>query len=511
MPESAISGLVEGILQGHAIRQQKQRDAEEKNRQHAQDVAAYHIQDWKEKQAAELNKQNAAQQGIDNQLAQDRLGIQKAEEARKVTSDANKDKYNQSRVEAAKNLPRERYIDDAYKNSATVDDFNKAMALYDLMHPTNQTPPATGGAPVTPALPGAQQAPIIPQVPRGFDTPGNPAFGQQGAPPPPSGILNPKVAAGIEKTQADTTKATAATQLLTTEDLEHIQNIELKKAQTANAQEMKKLTEAKTALTHQQEADRKAMSQPNLDLKHAQINLTEAKIADEHVKQEYAAAHTEHIKIMDNLRASGKDLADVSKRAGILKQANDAENKFRTERWKQEDNLAKMKANLHAYENLAAVPEANISKPADLAAIHTAQQSIPDIKQRIKDQEARIASVAAKETEAAKYATNIKKIIHPTGVVDNAATDAARKAADKKAADAMVVEARAQRAADKPPSGPLPGMSDWGHGGAIKPVPVKKVPAPGKKAGALKSKPLPASGGGKHYIYDPKTGQMKEQ
>lgn len=438
MPESAISGLVEGLLQGHAIRQQKQRDAEEKNRQHAQDVAAYHIQDWKEKQAAELNKQNAAQQGIDNQLAQDRLGIQKAEEARKVASDANKDKYNQSRVEAAKNLPRERYIDDAYKNSATVDDFNKAMALYDLMHPANQTPAATGGAPVTPALPGAQQAPIIPQVPRGYDTPGNPAFGQQGAAPPPSGTLNPKVAAGIAKTQADTAKAEAMIPKLKADTIYAQEHSNWMKAHVENEKEMKALTIGRTDLVKAQSAYRKAMQEYDGDLKKADKLLADARASEAVARTDYLHEQVTHTKNMDNLKSSSLDLNTEGKKANLREKAMKEEGSFRKDKEKQEDALGKMQFSLNAQSRIASMDKSKIDatdpkNTAILVQIDTAKANVPYLQQRIAETKDRIDNYTKREAEAHAYVAQTTDMLNKSGTVDKKATEKNRAAADKAA------------------------------------------------------------------------------
>lgn len=433
MPESAISGLVEGLLQGHAIRQQKQRDAEEKNRQHAQDVAAYHIQDWKEKQAAELNKQNAAQQGIDNQLAQDRLGIQKAEEARKVTSDANKDKYNQGRLEAAKNLPRERYIDDAFKNSDTVESFNKAMALYDLMHPANQAPPATGGAAVTPALPGAQQAPIIPQVPRGYDTPGNPAFGQQGAPPPPSGILNPKAAADIAAKNAQADLAKAKIPGLATEELNKLSQIDHRKAMDENAKTVQQLNKEKIGLTHAQMERTKALAELQPSLMNAQIDLAKARASAEVARIEYMGAQEQHMKYSDQLKSFDRELTDVKKRGDIFKQATSMENYYTKQRYAQEKALEKSKATYITYKNYADTPDDKIEKEGDRIVINNARKLLPQIEQDIKDTQARIDDITKNETFAHTYVAKTKDILHVSGATDADATAKMRADAEAKA------------------------------------------------------------------------------
>lgn len=470
MPVSAVNGLVEGLLQGHAIAEQKRRDAEEKNRQHAQDVAAYHIQDWKEKQAAELAKQSAAQQAFDNNLATQRQKNAEAEEARKQQADKDRNLLSSSKVASALQKPYADFVKEYFKAGGT--DPEQARQFYLQMNggpmpgalppgsvdtPSSLTP-GPQQAPPGVQIPGMQQPPI---VPRGFDTPGNPAFGQQAPIAPPQNPLNPKAAAGIAKTQADTAKAEAMIPKIKADTVYAGFHSDWMKMRVDTEKETAKLRQGQTDLTHAATAYKEAMTKIDGDLKKADTMLAEARTTEAIARTEYTHEQIQHTKNMDALKSSSVDLNTETKKANLREKAMKQEGSIARDRRKQEDAIGKMQATLNTYNVIAKIDKSKLD-PADpkntpiMVQIDTAKAQIPYLQQRIAETKDRIDLFTKDEKEAHAYVAQTTEMLNKSGTVNKPATEKNRATADK--------------AAKNPPKLPA-------------------IPAPGAKSGRLRTVP----------------------
>lgn len=500
MPEAAISGLVEGLLQGHAIRQQKQRDEEEKSRQHAQDIASQHIQMWRESQAKAAAKSQSEQDKEAKRQFDANLLLKQSEITSKETDRKAREDLAKSSLSAKTDKERQdnfvKYVGLGYPP-------DQATAL------SGWTPPGMQGAPQSaPQQPGLQNAlGILGQAGQGqAPIPGG-GIGANGARPDIMSLLqgspdatgvrpqtrtpgldpstigqSPKIAADIAAKQAATAKAEAAIPKLKADAVYAHAHSEWMKAHTENEKQLKGLTQGKTDLVHAQAAYKKAMIEYDGDLKKADRLLQEARTSEAIARTDYLHEQTQHTKNMDIIKSSSVDLNTETKKANLREKALKEETSFKKDREKQEDALGKMQFSLNAQSRIAAMDKSKIDpndpkNNAILVQIDTAKANVPYLQQRIAETKDRIDFYTKQEAESHAYVQQTTDMLNKSGTVNKAATEKNRAAADK--------------AAKNPPKLPV-------------------IPGPGANAGRLQSKPLP-SGGGKHYIYDPKTGQMKEQ
>lgn len=293
---------------------------------------------------------------------------------------------------------------------------------------------------------------------------------------PPIGQA-PAVASKIGAQNAQANLAQAKIPLLTTDNLNKLSQIEHRKAQDDLMKETKKLTDAKVALTHYQTERTKALAEIQPELGKAQVNLANARATAEIARIEYMHVQESHVKMIDQLKSSEKDLGDYKKRGDILKQATDAENKMTKERYTQEKALAKSEATLVAYQNTAQIDPNTVEKSADKVAIQIAKQMIPKIEQDIADGKARIAEITAREKEAHSYVVKSTEFINQSGTPDKKATSKEHAAADDLAKDA----AKAAKDADKAATEAgltIPGIGTLTDPKKHLPADAKKLPVP---------------------------------
>lgn len=467
MPVSALSGLVEGLLQGNALKEKRKQDAYEKERQHATDIFQQHVQTMKEQQAQEEGqrlKNDAAEQKRQFDL---NYALRQSEQTSKDTDRDARRKLGEDSLNAKTDKERrENYLKAIalgyYPEQATMmSGYTPSAAApapqigggagsaLDILNSAGQNaPPLPGGAPggLTPpaiqSLIGTPPGTLMPPAATGPRA--TSPIGQ--APAVAAGINAKNASAGLAT--ANTGKAVAQTALITSKQLEVMHDQALKDSQT-------KLNEAKTGKTHADESYKKAMMQPDLDYKHALINLTVSKQKIEDERKLWMKTQEEHTKIMDALRADEKDINRVGKEGTIIKNSQAAANKLKTERWAQEDHLNKLISQQKSYKPLADLyPKIDtLEKESDKATVRTAHEMMPHIQNEIDAANLRIKDIAADELEARSYAKGVTEYMNKNGVVSKALTDKERAAADKAAEEARKAAgdaaAESQRRVDK--------------------------------------------------------------
>lgn len=486
MPESALNGLVEGLLQGNALKEKRKQDAYEKERQHATDIFQQHVQTWKEQQAQADAQRVAAQQTFDNKLATDQQAVREAEEKRKTAADEDRRKLAEGSATAKTDKDR---ATNYWKAIGLGYQPEQATMLSGYTPPVASSPPHQMGGGAGSALDilnsaGQNQRPLPGGASGGLVPPAIQSL--MGTPPgtqmPPAATgpratspigQAPAVASKIGAQTAKTNLDTAKIPLLSSKNLEQLAQVDYTKAKAALAQEQKKLTDAKIPLTHYQTERAKALAEIQPDLGKAQVNLANARAGAEIARIEYMHVQESHMKMMDALKSSEKDLGDYKKRGDILKQAKDAESKMTNERYAQEKALSKSEATMIAYENTAKIDPNTVEKPADKVAIQIAKEMLPKIQQDVLDGKARIAEITAREKEAHSYVVKSTDFINKDGVPDKKATTKEHTAADDLAADA----AKASKEADKAATDA--GLTIPGVGTLT--APKKHLPADAKK------------------------------
>lgn len=483
MQTSAIGGLVEGLLQGHAIREQKRQDAEQKERQHALDVAQQHVQTWREQQATEQTKQAQAQDAEATRQFDLNYKLKQAEENRRVDDSKARQDLAAGKLQLGSSKNKQDLVLKLYGQGIPLED---AQRLADMQYSDGASVAPPAPAPLIPGMAppsGAQgstgvQSGFAPQVPPKsgimslMPNVGDPITPFTGADRPRFGT-SPLVQSKIDNNKAGTAQKEAAVNKLKADAIYAQHHSDWMKAHAENEKEMKALTQGKTALTHAQAAYKEAMTKYDGDLKKADTLLAEARTSEAIARTEYAHEQVQHTKNMDSLKASSNDLTTEGKKANLREKSMKEEGAFRKDKEKQEDALGKMQFSLNAQSRIAAIDKSKIDTAdpknnAILVQIDTAKANIPYLQQRIAETKDRIDNYTRQEKEAHNYVVQTTDFLNKSGTVNKQQTEKERAAAAKAAKD--------------PPHLPDYHPNDG--------VPLQKIPAPGKKTGNLQTKPI---------------------
>lgn len=460
MPEAAVSGLVEGLLQGHAIRQQKKQQAEEKERQHALDIFQQHAQQWREQTQAQQYASDQEQLKTQNALAERQQKGREDEEARKVAAD----KARQDLLRDSQNAKTEKQKQDLYFKAIGKDmgyTPEQATAL------TGYSPPALsgGGAAPTPQQPGLQNAlSILGQAGQGqAPIPGG-GIGANGARPDilsmlqgsadatgarpetrmpgymPSNIGQSPVAAANIKAKnaqaglagANTTKAQAQTQFIQDKDAFEI-------VRTAGEKIRQDLDKKKGKKTDAETATIEALRQPKADLMSAQKQREEAQLEVAGTIATLNTLRAQYLPLDEKLKAEGMALrqeSNADRRKNMEStwrlHASDRKRTIQADRTKAEQAYGKLNAQRIYQQGIKAINPATVDPikgEATLRAIQAAPEIIKNLDGQMEQLRTHINELGQSGADVEKILADTTTAIHPSGVPDPKATDAARKAA----------------------------------------------------------------------------------
>lgn len=429
MPESAISGLVHGFMQGHALREQQRQDHYEKERQHALDEAAKQqqvFQNTMSQQAAELAKQNAdmrqkenvyqhEQDGIHNKLATDK-------EAREAKGLDGKLSLGMSRILFGMDKAKMAFVEKLFGEGIPLEDAISRVAAY--------SPPGPGGVPGA-APPGAGApagAPTASGLPSGLISGLGGMQTPAGAPPAPAIGVSPLAQSKLDKNAAQIKQIDAA-------GAEHLVRSAWLKQKTLNEQQNAEVIKQKGKLTHAQAVRTEYMTKIDGNYKVAETLLAEARFTEATARVGLMHAQEAHMKANDALKASSNDLTTEIKKASFRKNALSQEGKIATDRRKAEDAMGKLEAVLTSISVVAEMDETKVkpSETALLAQIRMAKKQVPYLRTRIAEMKDRVDAFTKDEKEAHEYSTSVTNYINKDGSPNKPATEKERAAARKAA------------------------------------------------------------------------------
>lgn len=492
MPTSAIGGLVEGLLQGQAIKQQKQQDRLNQERQHATDIFNQHVQTWRETQAQDEAKRTAEQQKFDNEISTKRQTNAEAEETRKVAADKQKREMSDAVINAKTDKQKQDALLKLYLTGGET--LGSAAQIAGLSMGGQQAQPQQGalqGALNTLGSAGQGQAPIpnagplqqapgsqplspiesllqgqIPAVPRGLAEPGTPGYGAHVA---------PATAAKIKNTEAGTQQKIANTALLEDKHLHEVVRTALDKqridlegkkglktvAETATINALRDLkVENLEAMT--------ALAKVKADAAVAQTELTEERKkwlpVSEGIKQESLNLRKENDAFRRGIASENLNIRAVNVKKTI-----------QNERSKAQEHYGKLDAQKIYWEGIAHINPATIDPvkgQKTLQQINMAPDILKGLQVQMDKAREHVNELSARGADIDKAIADTSTRTTPTGSTDKKLTDADRKAA----------AANAKRPPQLPPSRiNLPGMEGDGQTPLFRsPPPAKKPDAKGK-------------------------------
>lgn len=471
MAESAISGLVQGFMQGYAIKQQKKEDKYNKERQTALDHAnAAHVE-WQKgmeterlKMDKDAAKEQQAQFDMTNYLKiLDEKRKEKLDTEKVRQGDARLD-LSQARIYAGMDKVAQTLVTHLFEQGVPFEDAVKQAQSMSPRTPgaiplpgggPSDAIPLGGGLPGNSGIPepsplggpaGMRQA-LPPAVMQGIMQSGLPANGQ--ASPQASPQVSPAGGIGVSPiAQSKLGKSAAQVANLDAKTAQEVFRSKWMEIKTENEKHNQKLIDAKVQLTHAQKTKTEYMMKIDGDLKKAETMLTEARVDEAKARTDLDRTQKTHVEAMDSLKASSNDLNTEVKKANFRKQALAQEGKIATDRRKAEDSKGKLEAVLESYKVVAGMDEAKV-KPGEtqlLAQIKMAKSQVPYLERRIAEMNDRITAFTKDEKAAHEYSTSVTNYLNKDGSVNKPATQAERDAAKKAASKSLM------------PLGSLPGV-----------------------------------------------------
>jgi hypothetical protein len=505
MPEAAISGLVEGLLQGQAIKAQKKQQAEEKERQHALDIFQQHAQQWREQTQAQQYAADQEQQKTQNALAERQQKGREDEEARKVAAD----KARQDLLRDSQNAKTEKQKQDLYFKAIGPGmgyTPEQASAL------TGYTPPAMSAPAAAPQQPGLQNAlGILGQagqsaapIPQGGiganaarpdimsmlqnspDASGRPDRGFRPGAGPEAGLpigQSPVAAAKIANQNAGTAQKNAQTQYIGDKEVtETLKQMQLKILTDLEAKKGKK-TDAETATIN-------ALREGKVNLQNAQVELAKTKADAAIAMTELNQARKQYLPTEESLKADGlrlrqenSDMRRVQIQGSMRERATTAKRIIQGERSKAEQQVGKLDEQKAYWQGIKAINPATVDPEKGqktLQQIHMAEDVLKGITDQQNALRKHINELSTSGANVDKTLADTTTMINKTGTPDKAATEKAR--------------ADAAKTAKNPPT--MPHVPD----------PPEHTHLPPPRAAKVKD-----SGTGKTYKFNRTTGKFEAQ